>query len=394
MLPAAERHSALRMNIRPTTPFGSRTRLKEEFEARTDSIADHLGDMISAHAPDGTYKYASAAARDLVGYEPSELTGTWAYDYFHPDDISRVSLAHQSALDGAPYTIAYRMRRKSGEWLWVETTTRVMLDEDHQPVEILCSTRAIESRQTIERITSEEHSAWLERIREVLRDESIETVFQPVLDLETGQAVALEALSRFPGDASLTPDRWFGEAWEVGLGIPLELLAVRRAARALPQLPDGVGLSVNASPPTVSADAFLSSFDSAERITVELTEHLQIQDYRSFASALRPMRQAGGQVAIDDFGAGYASLRHILRLRPEWIKLDISLTERIDENPLAHAMASALASFAGEVGLHVVAEGIETEEELEALAEVGFRYGQGFYFGVPAPLDETLASLG
>jgi PAS domain S-box-containing protein len=381
------------MNVRQTTPFGSRARLREEFEARTDSIADHLGDMISAHTPDGTYKYASAASKEVVGYEPSELTGTWAYDYFHPEDISKVSLAHQSALDGAPYTIAYRMRRKSGEWIWVETTTRVMLGEDREPVEILCSTRAIESRQTIEQITSEEHTQWLERIREVLRDESIETVFQPILDLETGEPVAVEALSRFPGDSSLTPDRWFGEAWEVGLGVPLELLAVRRAARALSRLPEGMNLSVNASPPTVSSDAFISSFDSAERITVELTEHLKIQDYRSFASALRPMRQAGGQVAIDDFGAGYASLRHILRLRPEWIKLDISLTERIDENPLAHAMAAALASFAKEVGLQVVAEGIETEEELEALGEVGFRYGQGFYFGVPAPLDDVLAQL-
>src|SRR5215213_4797989 len=376
------------MNVRQTMPFQSRARLREEFEARTDSIADHLGDMISAHAPDGTYKYASAAAKELLGYDPEELTGASAYDYFHPEDIGKISLAHQSALDGAPYTIAYRMRRKSGEWTWVETTTRVMLNEDREPVEILCSTRAIESRQTIEQITSEEHTEWLERIREVLRDESIETVFQPVLDLETGEPVAVEALSRFPGDSSLTPDRWFGEAWEVGLGVTLELLAVRRAARALPRLPDGINLSINASPPTVSSDAFLSSLDSADRITIELTEHLKIQDYRSFASSLRPMRQAGGQVAIDDFGAGYASLRHILRLRPEWIKLDISLTERIDENPLAHAMASALSSFAKEVGLQVVAEGIETEEELEALSDVGFRYGQGFYFGVPASLDE------
>src|SRR4051794_5324203 len=264
------------MNVRQTMPFQSRARLREEFEARTDSIADHLGDMISAHTPDGTYKYVSAAAKDVIGYEPIELMGKWAYDYFHPEDINKVSLAHQSALDGAPYTIAYRIRSKTGEWLWVETTTRVILNEDREPLEILCSTRAIESRQTIERITSREHSEWLERIREVLRDESIETVFQPVLDLQTGEPVALEALSRFPGDSSLTPDRWFGEAWEVGLGVPLELLAVRRAARALPHLPDGVNLSVNASPPTVSSDAFLSSLGSADRITIELTEHLKI----------------------------------------------------------------------------------------------------------------------
>ena len=381
------------MTIRHTTPFGSRARLGAESDTLNDSIADRLGDMISAHAPDGTYKYASSATRELLGYEPSELIGTWAYDYFHPDDVSKISLAHQSTLAGAPYTVAYRMRRKSGEWLWVETTTRVILDDEREPVEILCSTRAIESRQTVEQLTSEEHTQWLERIREVLRDESIDTVFQPVLELESGRPIAVEALSRFPGDPSLTPDRWFGEAWEVGLGVPLELLAVRRAARALGRLPDGVALSLNASPPTVSSEAFLPAVGSAERITVELTEHLQIQDYRGFASALRPMRQAGGQVAIDDFGAGYASLRHILRLRPEWIKLDISLTERIDENPMAHAMAGALASFAKDVGLQVVAEGIETEEELEALTDVGFRYGQGFYFGVPAPLDETLAQL-
>jgi PAS domain S-box-containing protein len=356
-------------------------------------IAELLGDMISAHAPDGTYRYASSAAKELLGYEPSELVGTWAYDHFHPDDVSRVSLAHQSALAGAPYTVAYRLRRKSGEWLWVETTTRTIL-EDGESVETLCSTRAIESRQTVERITSAKQTEWFERIREVLRDESINMVFQPVLELDTGRVCAVEALSRFPGDASLTPDRWFAEAWEAGVGVPLELLAIRKAADALARLPDDVGLSVNASPPTVGSDAFLPCFKSPDRVTVELTEHLQIRDYRSFATAIRPMRQAGGQIAIDDFGAGYASLRHILRLKPEWIKLDISLTEHIDENALAHAMASALSSFGQEVGLQLVAEGIETEEELDALTDVGFRYGQGFYFGVPAPLDEVLAQLG
>jgi PAS domain S-box-containing protein len=366
--------------------------IRTEPAAPPREIADLLSDMISAHAPDGTYRYASAAAKDLLGYEPSELVGTWAYDHIHPDDIKKISLVHQSTLAGAPYTVAYRLRRKSGEWLWVETATRVIL-EDGEPVETLCSTRAIESRQTIERITSDEHEEWAERIREVLRDESIEIVFQPVLDLDTGKPFAIEALSRFPGDPSLTPDIWFGQAWEVGVGVPLELLAVRKAAEAIPRLPDGIGLSINASPPTVASDAFVPSFESAERVTVELTEHLQIRDYRSFADAIRPIRGAGGQVAIDDFGAGYASLRHILRLRPEWIKLDISLTERIDENPIAHAMASALASFGKEVGLGLIAEGIETEEELDSLMDVGFSYGQGFYFGVPAPLDEVLDRL-
>jgi PAS domain S-box-containing protein len=355
-------------------------------------IAELLGDMISAHAPDATYRYASAASKELLGYEPSELVGTGAYDHMHPDDIDKIALVHQSTLAGAPYTVAYRLRRKSGEWIWVETTTRVIIEEG-ETVEILCSTRPIESRQTIERMTSEEHARWTGRIGDVLRDESIEMVFQPVLELESGKVLSVEALSRFPGDASLTPDRWFAEAWEVGVGVPLELLAIRKAAEAIARLPKDIGLSVNASPPTVASDAFLPCFQSADRVTVELTEHLQVRDYRSFANAIKPMREAGGQIAIDDFGAGYASLRHMLRLRPEWIKLDISLTEGINENPLTHAMASALSAFAKEVGLNLIAEGIETEEELEALVDVGFHYGQGFYFGVPAPLDEVLDRL-
>jgi EAL domain-containing protein (putative c-di-GMP-specific phosphodiesterase class I) len=249
-------------------------------------------------------------------------------------------------------------------------------------------------QQPLESIIGERHRPWRPLIEDVLEREAIGIVFQPVLELPGRRPVAYEALSRFPGDPSLTPDRWFAAAWEVGLGLPLELLAVRKAAEALERIPLDTGLNINASPPVVAAEGFMAAFDgSAPRVTVELTEHLRIEDYRSFASALRPMRRAGGQIAIDDFGAGYASLRHMLRLRPEWLKLDISLTEQIDENPIAHEMAAALTSFADNVGLRVVAEGIETDEELEALVEIGFRYGQGFHFGVPAPLEDLLVQF-
>ena len=253
---------------------------------------------------------------------------------------------------------------------------------------------ALSEREPVETIAGGPIDLWRPRIEDVLEREAIEIVFQPVLELESRRAVAYEALSRFPGDPSLTPDRWFSRAWEVGLGLPLELLAVRKAAEALDRIPEDAGLNVNASPPVVSSESFLAAFEGSERrVTVELTEHLRIEDYRSFAAALRPMRSAGGQIAIDDFGAGYASLRHLLRLRPEWLKLDISLTERIDENPIAHEMAAALTSFANNVGLRVIAEGIETDDGLDALLEIGFVYGQGFLFGVPGSLDSMLAEF-
>jgi PAS domain S-box-containing protein len=381
------------MNIRETRPFRSRARLAAESKALQGSIADHLGDLVSAHAPDGTYRYASPAARDLLGYSPEALIGTSAYDYIHPDDQGKVAAVHRSSLEGAPFTVSYRLRRKDNEYVWVETTTRVIAEEDSgEVIEIVCSTRPVQDRRGVEKLASDEHRHALARVQAVLEGRQIRPVYQPIFDLETGRVVAYEALSRFPGDQARGPDAWFAEAWDVGLGIPLELLAVRTAAKALTKIPSEISLSVNASPPTIFATPFVSCFgDDADRVTVELTEHLQVDDYEGFTTRLRPLREAGGRVAIDDFGAGYASLRHILKVKPEWIKLDISLTERIDENPVAHALANSLVSFADEVGVRVIAEGIETEDELDALLEIGFRYGQGFYFGMPAPLDEVLA---
>jgi EAL domain-containing protein (putative c-di-GMP-specific phosphodiesterase class I) len=318
--------------------------------------------------------------------------GTWAYDYFHPDDIDRITVSHQNVLAGAPFTVTYRLRRSDGAFVWVETTNRPILDARGETVEIVCCTREVADRDIIVHVTSSQHREKLERVERVLSGGEIKPVFQPVVELETGRTVAVEALARFPGDPAYTPDKWFRDAWEVGLGVPLELLAVTAAARALPRLPADIGLHINASPLAVASPGFLSCVqEGPERVTVELTEHLRIDDYDAFEMTLRPLREKGMKTAIDDFGAGYASLKHILRVRPDWIKLDISLTERIDEDEVALALATSLASFARAVDVDVVAEGIETKDQLEAVVELGLRHGQGFYFGVPAPLDAALA---
>jgi EAL domain-containing protein (putative c-di-GMP-specific phosphodiesterase class I) len=241
-------------------------------------------------------------------------------------------------------------------------------------------------------LSSKEHSQRLQRVREVLASEDITPFYQPIVELSSGRVIAYEALSRFPGDPAHTADRWFKDAWDLGLGIQLELLAVRVIARSLPQIPSDVGVTLNASPPTMAASGFMSSLGAqARRVTVELTEHLQIEDYRDLRAALSPLQQAGGKTAIDDFGAGYASLAHIVKLDPDWIKLDITLTNEIADNPVAHALATALVSFAEGMGIGVIAEGIESEDELDALQEIGVRFGQGFHLGMPAPLGEALS---
>ena len=374
--------------------FESRQRFSSQ-KGRDWSFADRLGDMISAHAPDGTYRYASAAARDLLGYEPEELVGTSAYDYFHPDDVPKVGVARRGARGDVAFRVIYRLRRKDSEYVWAETTNRIVSDpETDAVVEILGCTRLVERRETAEAMDEEERDACVRRIESVLANEAIDPVFQPIVELDSGRTIAYEALSRFPDDQAYAPDRWFDDAWRVGLGIPLELLAARiAAAAALPRLPDKVGLSINASPPTVAARGFLQSFGNrSNRVAVEVTEHLRIDDNEDVRLNLSPLRAAGGQVAIDDFGAGYASLQHILKISPEWIKLDISLTERIGRDPIAQALATALVTFAEKIDVCVVAEGIEAADDLAMLRELGIRYGQGFHLGRPASLDEALAA--
>jgi EAL domain-containing protein (putative c-di-GMP-specific phosphodiesterase class I) len=233
----------------------------------------------------------------------------------------------------------------------------------------------------------------VERLRRVLANEGIKPVYQPIVELDSGRVIAYEALSRFPGDPSCTPARWFADAWELGLGLELELLAARITARALPVLPPGIGLSINASPPTVAATGFLRYLAGrAERVTVELTEYLDVTDYGDLRGALAPIQDAGAATAIDDFGAGFASMKHILKVRPDWIKLDMSLTEGIEENSIAHALTSALVTFARRIDVGVIAEGIETAGQQRALERLGIRFGQGFHLGMPRPLHEALAA--
>jgi EAL domain-containing protein (putative c-di-GMP-specific phosphodiesterase class I) len=186
--------------------------------------------------------------------------------------------------------------------------------------------------------------------------------------------------------------RWFAEADEVGLLHELELAAVGAALAALPALPDHVFLSVNVSPATLATQGFLGLIAASDgaRVVVEITEHARIDDYERLREALGAIRALGVRVAIDDAGAGFASLRHILRLEPEFIKLDRTLIDGIESDRSRQALAAGLISFAEKIDATIVAEGIERPAEVEALADLGVRYGQGYFFARPAPLPLPL----
>jgi EAL domain-containing protein (putative c-di-GMP-specific phosphodiesterase class I) len=225
------------------------------------------------------------------------------------------------------------------------------------------------------------------RIRAILDRDDVYVEFQPVFDLLDCSIVSLEALARFWTEPMRPPSVWFAEANEVGLGAELELAAIRSALQRIDEFPVGVGLALNVSPATALDPRFCELLlDVAERVVIEITEHAQVDDYDALASALAPLRERGAQLAIDDVGAGFANLRHILRLAPDIVKLDLSLTQEISRDPARKALATSLVGFAEGVGAAIVAEGISSDEDLTLLRALGVDYGQGFYLARPSAL--------
>jgi EAL domain-containing protein (putative c-di-GMP-specific phosphodiesterase class I)/FixJ family two-component response regulator len=225
------------------------------------------------------------------------------------------------------------------------------------------------------------------RVEEVLHDpRRLQVVGQPICALDDLRVIGVEALARFRAAPVRPPDEWFAEASEVGLRTELELAAVQRALDRLHELPAGVFLFLNASPDTLGKSAFLSAVAGASpsRLVIELTEHARIDDYDLLNESIGEIRALGARLAIDDAGAGFASLRHILRLAPDFIKLDCTLVAGIEDDRSQQALAAGLISFSQKIGATIIAEGIETSATLGALRGLGVRYGQGYHLGLPA----------
>jgi EAL domain-containing protein (putative c-di-GMP-specific phosphodiesterase class I) len=235
----------------------------------------------------------------------------------------------------------------------------------------------------------------IKRIELVLSGGHPSIVYQPISNLSTSRIAGFECLSRFHVEPARPPDQWFAEAGEVGLGAELEIVAIRQALLALDRLPSPLYLTINCSPNTIASGALLralSSFD-VSRVVVEITEHDYVHDYVQLLSQLALLRALGLRVAIDDVGAGYSSMRHILQIQPDFIKLDISLTQGIDADSTRRALAAALIAFAGETGATIVAEGVETEAELSTLKRLGIAKAQGYYLSRPVAFADALAKI-
>lgn len=227
-------------------------------------------------------------------------------------------------------------------------------------------------------------------VERVLDERNFEMAYQPVVDVFDGRIVVVEALARFRPEPYRAPDRWIADAWRAGLGAEMELAAVEAALADLDRLPDGCALAVNLSPPVVTRPRLrhLLSQVPCDRVVIELTEHHAIEDYPKVRTTLAALRALGVRLAVDDTGAGFASLSHIIKLAPDLIKLDYELIHGIAHDPVRRSLATAIVSFAADIGSDIVAEGVESEEELDVVRTLGIRYAQGFLLGRPGTLDD------
>jgi diguanylate cyclase (GGDEF)-like protein/PAS domain S-box-containing protein len=224
-------------------------------------------------------------------------------------------------------------------------------------------------------------------IRKVVSEGDFEVVFQPVHDVISGKVLGVEALARFPR-APFRPDAFLTQAAQIGLGVELEMAILNRVISMVPRLPGDVFVSVNLSPAAALVAPWtrlLADVDPS-RIVLELTEHDAVSDYGALDSALERCRDRGVRLAVDDVGAGFSSFSHVLELTPEFVKIDQSITRHVDVDDARRRLAAAIAELAVQMGATVIAEGVESQGELDAVGAVGISAVQGFYLSRPRPV--------
>lgn len=344
--------------------------------------------MLCVAGIDGYFKALNPAWTRVLGWSQEELLSRPYLDFVHPDDRQATVTESAKVATGFPSLhFRNRFRCVDGSYRWLGwSSTAALLDGA-----IYASARDITVAVEADQDSARRHrqvAARAARVQSVLAGAGPRIELQPIFALDTGMVFGFEALSRFDPPSDRAPDEWFAEAAEAGLGTELEVRAIANAVALAHHLPQGVFLSVNVSPSTLDSaemDRTLAPI-ACEHVVIEVPECAAVADYALLKSVLKRVRERGARVAIDDAGTGYAGLKQLVELAPEFIKLDRAVTRRIDTDPVNRARAAGLVRFAADIGATLIAEGVETTQELTALQELGIQYAQGFLLGRPQPL--------
>ncbi len=338
--------------------------------------------MIDLHS---IFLWSSSDCYPLLGYRPEELVGNSVSTVMDVRELARAeSMVNAVGLppDGLSNLIVSATHR-DGSPQWFEVSVHPTTDARGEIVGFRGVTRYI-GPDAAQVLATQRARA---RIEHIIDNGLLMTAFQPIVDVRTSAIVGAEALSRFIEDPGTAPDLWFAEAGAIGLGTALELRALRTALTAAQALPPHLYISVNVAPMTCLDPALgqliAESGIDPRRLILEVTEHSPVADYEPLTTVLTELRAGGIRIAVDDAGAGFASGQHILRIRPDVIKLDRGIVTAIDSEPGQRALAAGMVAFAANIGAQVTAEGVETLRESTCIRELGVDCAQGFLYGRP-----------
>jgi PAS domain S-box-containing protein len=328
--------------------------------------------------------YCSAGVHALLGYWPDELLGRTSMSLIADRDQPTLDVALREAVSaGSGWDGVDRSwRHADGGTVLLRGSAAPITDHRGHLVGFRGTRRRITATEAAELGLGPARL----RIAAAQRDRAVQIALQPIVDLTTGELAGAEALARFYDGRA--PDVWFAEALETGQSVELDGCTFSAALATLPSVPAGCYLSVNATPGLVLSGLLqrrlLRGDVALDRLVIEITEHAPVSCYADLQRALSELRGRGVRLAVDDTGAGYASLSHVLQLKPSIIKIDRSLITDITTDPARRSLATALVLLGLDLGATVIGEGIETVDERETLADLGVGFGQGYLLARPS----------
>jgi PAS domain S-box-containing protein len=347
--------------------------------------------MLATASAGGTFVRLNPAWTAVLGYELDELMSRPFVEFVHPDDVAATNLEVVRQIDEGKSVLNFqnRYRHRDGSYRWLEWTSSPSADG----ALLYAVARDITDRKLEEErlrapamALARRRAEAVDRIELAIETRAFGPVYQPIVDLSTGAAVGYEALTRF-SDGS-RPDLMFATALECGLGIKLETATLAAALDGARGLPPRTWLSLNVSPPLLADVATLGATLGlrARPLVLEITEHETIEAYGPLREAVLRLGP-DVRLAVDDAGAGVANFHHLVELRPEFVKIDVSLVRGVDTDMSRQAVVAGILHFAAAANCQVIAEGIETEAELATVTALGVTLGQGYLLGRPAPAE-------
>ena len=340
---------------------------------------DEFGVLL--HGVSGTNDAIQAAQRLLAAFrDPMEIDGGAARVKLRPSVGISVARGHDTAPDEllrrADVAMYEAKRSAVRRWsLYSALIEPVGRRRRRRPVSWFARSR--DQRAEIEALLD--------------RSDAVTAVYQPILDLRTGLVAGYEALARFPKGTPNNPAEWFAQAHRCGLGFQLEARAIAAALHGTTR-PENTFISVNVSPSALCSPEVMAALpQQLDGVLVEITENEQVPDDAAFHAVRDEINRRGGRFAVDDAGSGYAGLRQLMRLRPDVLKLDRSVVDGVSGDPAKAALVASLVRYARDMDATLCAEGIETLEDLELLADLDVTYGQGYVIARPAPAWPVVA---